>query len=273
MIEKGLDMQFLNELNSGLLASASAANSADGAPNFFSDLWSRFESTFITDNRWKMFLDGLLTTVQITLFAAVLGIALGFLIAMIRSTHDMTILKKKCRKPSDYILKFLNFICNIYITVIRGTPVVIQLLIMYNIIFATSRNKVLVAVLSFGINSGAYVAEIVRSGIMSIDKGQFEASRSIGFDYKRTMIFIIMPQALKNILPALGNEFIVLVKETSVAGYVAIMDLTKVGNTIISRTYDAFFPLISVAVFYLIIVLILTFLLKKLERRLRNSDH
>lgn len=260
-------MQLLSAIVSPKLAEAS------GFETFWSDVADRFVRTFIVEDRWKLFLDGLSKTIQITIFAAILGIALGFLVAMVRSTHDLTIQKKKIRSFGDFLLKFFNFICNIYITVIRGTPVVIQLLIMYNIIFANSRNAVLIAILSFGINSGAYVAEIVRSGIMSIDKGQFEASRSIGFDYKRTMLHVIMPQALKNILPALGNEFIVLVKETSVAGYVAIMDLTKVGNTIISRTYDAFFPLISVAIFYLIVVLILSFFLKKLERRLRNSDH
>ena len=264
-------MHFINQI--AMSAALKADASQGGFAAFWEDVCRRFESTFITEDRWKMFLDGLLKTVQITIFAAVLGLALGFLVAMVRSTHDLTIQGKKSSKFGDYVLKFFNFICNIYITVIRGTPVVIQLLIMYNIIFASSRNAVLIAILSFGINSGAYVAEIVRSGIMSIDKGQFEASRSLGFDYKNTMVHIIMPQALKNILPALGNEFIVLVKETSVAGYVAIMDLTKVGNTIISRTYDAFFPLISVAVFYLIVVLILSFFLKKLERRLRNSDH
>lgn len=212
-------------------------------------------------------------TVQITIFAALIGLVLGFLIAVIRSTHDMTVQGKKCRNFSDFILKFLNFLCNIYITIIRGTPVVIQLMIMYFIVFASSRNGIFAAILSFGINSGAYVAEIVRSGIMSIDKGQFEASRSLGFNYRSTMIHIILPQAFKNILPALGNEFIVLVKETSVAGYVALQDLTYVGNLIRSRTYEAFFPLITVALIYLIIVLILTFLLKKIERRLRNSDH
>ena len=132
---------------------------------------------------------------------------------------------------------------------------------------------IIIAILSFGINSGAYVAEIVRSGIMSIDKGQFEASRSIGFNYTRTMVYVIMPQAIKNILPALGHEFIVLVKETSVAGYIAIMDLTRVGESVISKSYDAYFPLISVAVFYLIIVLIFQFFLRKLERRLRKRDH
>lgn len=241
--------------------------------DFFKSLSDSFIATFITDDRWLQLLNGLFVTVQITFFAAIIGIAIGFLIAIIRSTHDMNLIGKKCRSFGDVVLKVLNFICNIYITVIRGTPVVIQLMIMYFIVFSSSRNGLIAAIISFGINSGAYVAEIVRSGIMSIDRGQFEASRSIGFDYKCTMFHVILPQAFKNILPALGNEFIVLVKETSVAGYVAIQDLTYVGNLIRSRTYEAFFPLVAVALIYLIIVLILTFLLKKLERRLRNSDH
>lgn len=241
--------------------------------DFINGLYQSFVKTFITDDRWVQLLNGLLVTVEITLFAAAIGIAIGFLIAIIRSTYDMNLSGKKCRSFGDYILKIVNFICNIYITVIRGTPVVIQLMIMYFIVFASSRDGIIAAIISFGINSGAYVAEIVRSGIMSIDKGQFEASRSLGFDYKSTMIHVIIPQAFKNILPALGNEFIVLVKETSVAGYVAIQDLTYVGNLIRSRTYEAFFPLIAVALIYLVIVLILTFLLKKLERRLRSSDH
>lgn len=241
--------------------------------DFFNGIAESFVKTFITDDRWLQLLNGLLVTIEITLFAAAIGILIGFIIAVVRSTHDTTLSGKKCRNFGDYILKILNFICNFYITVIRGTPVVIQLMIMYFIVFSSSRNGIIAAILSFGMNSGAYVAEIVRSGIMSIDKGQFEASRSIGFDYKSTMIHVILPQAFKNILPALGNEFIVLVKETSVAGYVALQDLTYVGNLIRSRTYEAFFPLITVALIYLIIVLILTFLLKKLERRLRNSDH
>lgn len=165
--------------------------------DFWADISKSFTKTFITDDRWRQFLDGLLVTVQITFFAALIGIAIGFLIAIIRSTHDMSLAGKKCRRFSDYVVKFLNFICNIYITVIRGTPVVIQLMIMYFIVFASSRNGIVAAIISFGVNSGAYVAEIVRSGIMSIDKGQFEASRSIGFDYKNTMIHVIIPQALK----------------------------------------------------------------------------
>ncbi len=245
----------------------------DFMEDFFSGLAQSFESTFITDDRWLQLLKGLGVTIEITLVAAIIGLIIGFLLAIVRSTYDMQLRGKKCVKFSDYVLKFLNVICNVYITIIRGTPVVIQLMIMYFIVFASSRNGIFAAFLSFGMNSGAYVAEIVRSGIMSIDKGQFEASRSLGFNYRDTMTLVILPQAFKNILPALGNEFIVLVKETSVAGYVALQDLTYIGNYIRSRTYEAFFPLITIALIYLIIVLILQFFLKKLERRLRNSDH
>ena len=240
---------------------------------FFESISKSFTKTFITDDRWLQLLKGLGVTLEITFFATLIGIAVGFLIAIIRSTHDMTLGNKKCSKFSDYVLKFLNFICNIYITVIRGTPAVIQLMIMYYVIFASSRNGIFSAILSFGLNSGAYVADIVRSGIMSIDKGQSEASRSLGFNYTQTMVWVIIPQAIKNILPALGNEFIVLLKETSIAGYVALQDLTYVGNLIRSRTYEAFFPLIVVALIYLILVLILSALLKKLERRLRSNEH
>ena len=241
--------------------------------DFFNGRYESFVKTFITDDRWVQLLNGLLVTLEITFFAVIIGVAIGFLIAIVRSTYDMNLSGKKCRTLSDYILKAVNAICNIYITVIRGTPVLIQLMIMYFIVFAFSRDGIIAAIISFGINSGAYVAEIVRSGIMSIDKGQFEASRSLGFNYRSTMIHVIIPQAFKNILPALGNEFIVLFKETSVAAYVSVQDLTYVGNLIRSRTFEAFFPLIAVAIIYLVIVLILTFLLKKLERRLRSSDH
>lgn len=241
--------------------------------DFFQGIADSFTKTFITDDRWLQILKGLGVTLEITFFALLIGVAIGFLVAIVRSTHDMNLANRKCRVFGDYVLKVINAICNIYVTVIRGTPVVIQLMIMYYIIFASSREGIVAAIISFGINSGAYVAEIVRSGIMSIDIGQFEASRSLGFNYTSTMVHIIIPQAFKNVLPALGNEFIVLLKETSVAGYVALQDLTYVGNLIRSRTYEAFFPLITVAVIYLVIVLIISFFLKKLERRLRNSDH
>ena len=173
---------------------------------------------------------------------------------------------------SKFIVVLLNFICKIYLTVIRGTPVVVQLMIMYFIVLVSSNNKVLVAVLAFGFNSAAYFAEIFRSGIMSIDEGQFEAGRSLGFNYVQTMRYIIIPQAFKNVLPALANEFIVLLKDTSVAGYVGLVDLTKGGDIIRSRTFQAFMPLIGVAVIYLVMVMFFTWLVGILERRLRDSE-
>ena len=226
-------------------------------------LQERFYLNFIADDRWKYLANGLKVTLTITFFALIIGVVLGFLVAIVRSTYDKT-----------GKLKILNLICKEYLTVIRGTPVVVQLLIIYFIIFGSvDINKTLVAVMAFGFNSGAYVAEIFRSGIMSIDDGQFEAGRSLGFNYAQTMFYIIMPQAFKNVLPALGNEFIVLLKETSVSGYIALEDLTKGGDIIRSRTYDAFMPLIAVAVIYLVMVMIFTKLVNMLERRLRNSDH
>lgn len=218
--------------------------------------------TFIVDNRWQYLTNGLKTTLIITLFAVMIGMLLGFLVAVIRATHDKT-----------GRLKILNFISKMYLTVIRGTPVMVQLLIIYYVIFASVRiDKTLVGILAFGINSGAYVAEIVRSGIMSIDNGQFEAGASLGLNYSKTMLYIIIPQAFKNVLPALANECIVLLKETSVAGYIALEDLTKGGDIIRSVTYEAFLPLIAVALIYLIIVVGLSSLVGRLERRLKKSD-
>lgn len=226
-------------------------------------LQDRFVLNFIKDDRWMYIADGLKVTLLVTFFAVLVGIVLGFLVAVVRSTYDKT-----------GKLKLLNLLCQVYLTVIRGTPVVVQLLIIYFVIFGSVNiDKILVAVMAFGLNSGAYVAEIFRSGIMSIDGGQFEAGRSLGFNYVQTMRYIVMPQAFKNVLPALGNEFIVLLKETSVAGYIALQDLTKGGDIIRSRTYDAFMPLIAVAAIYLVMVLIFTKLVNMLERRLRSSDH
>ena len=170
------------------------------------------------------------------------------------------------------VMTFLNAISKVYLTVIRGTPVVIQLLIIYFVIFASSDNGVVIAALAFGINSGAYVAEIVRGGIMSIDKGQMEAGRSLGFNYIETMRYIIIPQAFKNVLPSLANEFIALLKETSVSGYVAVVDVTRAGNIIRGQTFSAFMPLIAVAIIYLVMVMVLTYFVGVLERRLRNSE-
>lgn len=227
------------------------------------ELKSSFISNFIDDNRWRYITDGLKITLLVTVFAVLIGVVLGFLIAIVRTTHDKT-----------GKLKILNAICKVYLTVIRGTPVVVQLMIIYFIIFGSADiSKVVVAIVAFGINSGAYVAEIFRSGIMSIDNGQFEAGRSLGFNYAQTMMYIVMPQAFKNVLPTLCNEFISLLKETSVSGYIALQDLTKGGDIIRSRTYDAFMPLIAVALIYLAMVMIFTKLVSLLERRLRNSDH
>ncbi len=239
---------------------------------WFNDLKAQFILNFINEGRWKYLLNGLGITLEITFFALLLGISIGVVIAIIRSSYDNTV-ETMDSGLGHTILKLLNAISKVYLTVIRGTPVVVQLLIMYYIIFATSNNKIFVAVLAFGINSGAYVAEIVRSGIMSIDKGQMEAGRSLGFNYVQAMAFIIIPQAIKNVLPALANEFITLLKETSVSGYIALQDLTKGGYIIIGRTYSAFMPLIAVALIYLILVMFFTWLVGKLERRLRSNDH
>lgn len=234
-------------------------------------LKERFIANFIANDYWKYLWNGLGVTLQITFFAVILGIVLGILIAIVRSTYDKN--KSAMRMGlGRIVLSILNFLCKVYLTVIRGTPVVVQLMIMYYIILASSTNKVLVATLAFGINSGAYVAEIFRSGIMSIDQGQFEAGRSLGFNFVQTMRYIIIPQAFKNVLPTLANEFIVLLKETSVSGYVAMQDLTKGGDIIRSRTYDAFMPLIGVALIYLAMVMFFTWLVGILERRLRNSE-
>ena len=215
----------------------------------------------IAENRWKYIANGLGVTLRITLFAVMIGIVLGFLVAVVRSTYEKT-----------HKLKVLNLICQVYLTVIRGTPMVVQLLIMYYIVFVSVTSKIMVASLAFGINSGAYVAEIIRGGILSIDNGQFEAGRSLGFNYPQTMIYIILPQAFKNVLPALANEFIVLLKETSVCGYIALQDLTKGGDIIRSQTYNAYVPLFTVALIYLVMVMIFTQLVKLLERRLRSSE-
>ena len=227
-----------------------------------------FYQAFIENDRWRQYLSGVGTTLYVTVLALVLGVVLGLIVAVVRTAHDLQ--RPGHRNP---VLGFFNGILKMYVTVIRGTPVVIQLMIMYYIIFASSRNGVLIAMLAFGINSGAYVAEIIRGGIMSVDRGQLEAGRSLGFNYVQTMRHVIIPQAMKSVLPALANEFIVLLKETSVSGYVAVKDLTKGGDIIRGVTYSAFMPLIAVALIYLVMVMFFTRLVGKLERRLRASDH
>jgi len=242
-----------------------------GLAAWFDGIKAEFTLNFIAKNRWKLLWDGLQNTLLITLVACLIGIAIGIVIATVRSTWDKTGHTLK-RKGPKALLEFADGICRLYITVIRGTPVVIQLMIMYFVIFASSSNGVMVAILAFGLNSGAYVSEIFRGGIMSIDKGQFEAGRSLGLNYVQTMVHIISPQVLKTVLPTLANEFIVLLKETSVAGYVAVSDLTFAGNRIRGVTYSAFMPLIAVALIYLVLVIFLSKLVGKLERRLRQSD-
>ena len=225
------------------------------------DLKKQFILNFIKDGRWHYLTGGLKVTLIITFFAVIIGLLLGASLAMIRSKYEHT---KK--------LRLLNAICNIYIAVIRGTPVTIQLLIIYFIVFGSMKvDKTLVAVIAFGINSGAYQSEIFRAGIQSISKGQFEAGRSLGFNYNQTMRYIIMPQAIKNIIPTLANEFIVLLKETSVAGYIALIDLTKAADIIRSKTYSPFMPLIAVALIYLILVLGLSYVVNIIERGLSHA--
>lgn len=236
-------------------------------------LKEQFILNFVEDNRWKYLVNGLKNTMIITILALLLGVVIGIVVAMIRSTYDKNKEDFKRKGGLKYFLfSILDFICKIYLTVIRGTPVVVQLLIAYFIIFVSSNNGIMVAAIAFGINSGAYVAEILRGGIMSIDNGQFEASRSLGFNYVQTMAYIIIPQVFKTVLPTLLNEFIALIKETSIAGYVGIMDLTKGGDIIRGRTFSAYLPLFAVALIYLIIVVFLTFVVGKLERSLRKSE-
>ena len=239
---------------------------------WFEKLKADFILNFVQGNRWRYLLNGLGTTLLITLLACLRGIAIGVVIAMVRSTYDKT--AEGARKTlGRRLFGIANGFCRVYLTVLRGTPVVVQLMIIYFVIFASSDNGTLVAALAFGLNSGAYVAEIVRGGIMSIDNGQFEAGRSLGFNYVQTMRFIVIPQVIKNVLPSLANEFIALLKETSVAGYVAVADLTKGADIIRSRTYSPFMPLIAIALIYLALVMFFTKLVGILERRLRNSDH
>lgn len=229
--------------------------------NTWTRLCADFYLNFIKEDRWKYLVRGLGVTLEVALFAAIAGIILGALLAIVRTTADKT-----------GRLRFLNWLAKLYITVIRGTPVVVQLLIINFVIFSSVFvDTVLVAIIAFGLNSAAYVAEVFRSGIMSIDEGQFEAGRSLGFNYGQTMWHIVMPQAFKNVLPALANEFITLLKETSVSGYIGLMDLTKAGDIIRSRTFAAFMPLIAVALVYLIMVVVLSAGVSRLERRLRNG--
>ncbi|MBE7048282.1 MAG: amino acid ABC transporter permease [Ruminococcaceae bacterium] len=237
-------------------------------PEWLQRLIFQFNQTFIFENRWKFFANGLVITFIVTLGALLLGVIIGMIIAIIRSSHDSI-----QRKPPVF-LRILNSICKIYLTVIRGTPMMVQLLIMGFVVMIPKSEfeTVLCAIVTLGINSGAYVAEIARSGIMSINIGQTEAGRSLGFNYVQTMRYIIIPQAFKNVLPALGNEMITLLKDTSLVTVIALTDVTKAAQIVVSKTYTAIIPYISLAAIYLIIVMILTKLLSIFERRLRKSE-
>ena len=237
-----------------------AEDDESSGEGWWAELKDRFHTDFLKNDRYMYIFDGLKNTIVITIVALIIGLILGSVVAMVRSTHDQT-----------GKLKILNAICHVYITVIRGTPVMVQLLLIYYVVFASSDNGVLIASVAFGLNSGAYVAEVVRSGITAVPKGQMEACRSLGMSNRMAMTNVILPQAIRNILPAIGNESISLLKETSVAGYIGIMDLTRGADIIRGQTYDALLPIIVAAAIYLAIVLVLTYLIRRLERRLNSA--
>lgn len=240
---------------------------AGGDLSFFQDFFVKFYQAFIEGDRWLQYLNGVKTTLLVTALALILGIVLGVLVAMLRTAHDQQ--RPGHRNP---ILAVLNLICKVYVTVIRGTPMMVQLLIMGFVIFASSRNFTMIGTLTLGINSGAYVSEIVRGGLMSVDKGQMEAGRSLGLSYLQTMGYVIIPQAVKNILPALGNELIALLKETSIVTVIGLRDLTKAAQLVTSKTYGGFMPLFGTALVYLAMVMALSALIGRLERRLRANE-
>ena len=238
-----------------------------GDLSFFQNFFVRFYQAFIEADRWLQYLNGVKTTLIVTALALIMGVCLGLLVALIRTAHDQ---QRPGRK--NPILGVLNLVARVYVTVIRGTPMMVQLLIMSFVIFSSSRNFTLVGTLTLGINSGAYVAEIIRGGLMSVDKGQMEAGRSLGLNYTQSMRFIIIPQAVKAILPALGNEFIVLLKDTSLITVIGGKELLYAAQGIYNRTYEQMFPLLGIACIYLLLVCVLSWLLDKLERRLRQGD-
>ena len=236
-------------------------------PSFWQDAYMKFYKAWFYEDRWTMYFDGLITTVQVTIMALIIGVILGVVVALIRTAHDQQ--RPGHRNP---FLGLVNFVCKVYVTIIRGTPMMVQLLIMGLVIFASNRNKTLIGALSLGINSGAYVAEIIRGGLMSLDIGQTEAGRSLGLGYFDTMRFIVIPQAFKAILPALGNEFITLLKDTSLINVIGGKEIVYFAQAIITNTYEPMYPYLITAIMYLILVLLFTWLQGKLERRLRQSD-
>ena len=234
---------------------------------FWQTFFVKFYQAFIEANRWQQYMKGVGTTLLVTAMALALGIVLGILVAIVRTAHDQ-------QRPGNknVLLGIADWICRIYVTVIRGTPMMVQLLIMGMVIFSSSRNFTMIGALTLGINSGAYTAEIIRGGLMALDRGQMEAGRSLGLNYVDTMRFIIIPQAFKAVLPALGNEFIVLLKDTSLITVIGGKELVNAAQGIYSRTYEQMFPLVGVACIYLFVVMILSKLLELLERRLRQGD-
>lgn len=238
-----------------------------GEASAWQEIYVKFYQAFVEKDRWLQYIEGVGTTLLVTALALILGIFLGIIVSMIRSAHDQ-------QRPGhkNFILGIANAICKVYTTVIRGTPMMVQLLIMGMVVFASSRNFTMVGALTLGINSGAYVAEIIRGGLMSLDPGQAEASRSLGLGYLPTMIYIVIPQAFKAILPALSNEFIILLKDTSLITVIGGKELVYAAQGIMGRTYEAMYPLLGTAVIYLILVMIFTWLQGKLERRLREGD-
>ena len=251
--------QLYSDLSAQLVANADLP--------WWQDFFVNFYRAFVEGGRWTLYLKGVLTTLRVTALALIMGVLLGVLVAVVRSAHDQ-------QRPGRHnpVLAVLNAICKVYTTVIRGTPMIVQMLIMGSIIFASSRNYTFIGTIALGINSGAYVSEIIRGGLMSLDPGQAEAGRSLGLNYAQTMRFIVIPQAFKAILPALGNEFIILLKDTSLITVIGGKELLYAAQGIMGRTYEAMFPLIGVACVYLVMVMIFTWLLGKLERRLRQSD-
>lgn len=236
-------------------------------PGFWQTAYMNFYRAWFEGGRWMQYFEGLGVTILVTIIALLIGVVLGVLVAVVRTGHDQQ--RKGHHNP---ILAVLNMVCKVYVTVIRGTPMMVQLLIMGFVIFKSSRNHSMVGALALGINSGAYVAEIIRGGLMSLDPGQTEAGRSLGLGYLTTMRCIVVPQAFKAILPALGNEFIILLKDTSLITVIGGKELLYAAQGIYNRTYEQMFPLIGTAALYLVLVIILSWLLGKLERRLRQSD-
>ncbi|GAA6386180.1 amino acid ABC transporter membrane protein [Lawsonibacter asaccharolyticus] len=261
-----MDLAYYYELWRGMMLSADPA--VADAVAWWQEFYVKFYMAFIEADRWKQYLDGIGTTLTATALALVLGVVLGILVALVRTAHD----QQRADRRRNPVLGLFNGVCKVYVTVIRGTPMMVQLLIWSSVVFVSSRNFTQIGILGLGINSGAYVAEIIRGGLMAVDGGQMEAGRSLGLNYFDTMRFIVIPQAIKAILPALGNEFIILLKDTSLITVIGGKELLHAAQGIMGRTYEAMFPLIGIACMYLVLVMIFTWLLGKLERRLRQSD-